>query len=307
MPRNLRLMTFVTLFATGSSTARTPLAAETAAESKPAPRSLEARISPLIKAHEGEVAVVVRSLRGNERYEYRADVPMPTASLIKMAVMVEAYRQSEAGKLDLKRTLTLKKEDKAPGSGILAYHFSDGATFPLLDAVHLMIAFSDNTAANLVVDAVGLPSTAATMASLGYPNTKLHSKVFHRETSIFPDRSKDFGLGSTTADEAARLATAIWEKTILSTASCDAMIAHLRACEDNDKFPRFLPRGKVAHKTGSVDDVRTDVGVVDCPRGAVALAVLTRCNKDRRYAPDNAGNVLCARIAEQVYDYFSQP
>ena len=85
-----------------------------------------------------------------------------------------------------------------PGSGILTSHFTAGARFTLRDAVRLMIAFSDNTATNLVLDAVGIGSTAATMETMGYPNTKIHSKVFRRDTSVFPERSKQFGLGSTT-------------------------------------------------------------------------------------------------------------
>ena len=67
---------------------------------------------------------------------------MPTASLIKVAVLVETYMQADEGKVNLRDTVTLRDADKVPGSGILTYHFSEGATFPLRDAVRLMIAFS---------------------------------------------------------------------------------------------------------------------------------------------------------------------
>src|SRR5690242_15737084 len=174
---------------------------------------------------------------------------MPTASLIKFPVMVEAYRQAEGGKLDLGKTLTLKKEDKVPGSGVLTYHFSDGATFPLRDAVRLMIAFSDNTATNLVLEEIGLGATAETMEKMGYPNTKIHSKVFRRDTSVFPERSKRFGLGSTTAGEMLRLCEALHKKELVSKEASEAMLGHMRACDDKDKFPRFLPPGtKIAFK-----------------------------------------------------------
>jgi beta-lactamase class A len=260
---------------------------------------------PLIRAHKGEVTLSVKSLATGESYEYRADVPMPTASLIKFPVMVEAYRQSAERTLDLGKTLTLTKADKVPGSGVLTYHFSDGATFPVVDAVHLMIAFSDNTATNLVLDQIGLKSTAETMEKLGYPNTKIHSKVFRRETSVFPERSKQFGLGSTTAAEMVRLCEAVWKKELVGTEACEAMLKHLRACDDKDKFPRFLPAGtKLAFKTGSVDDVRTAAGVIECGTGPVALCVMTNKNEDKRYDPDNAGNRLCADVARAVFDHF---
>ena len=171
-----------------------------------------------------------------------------------------------------------------------------------------MIVFSDNTATNLVLDAIGIGATAATMEKMGYPNTKIHSKVFRRETSVFPERSKQFGLGSTTPDEMIRLCEAVYRKQILSPAACDEMLEHLRACEDKDKFPRFLPpETKVAFKTGSLADTRTAAGIIECPGGPVAVCVMSCDNEDKRWVPDNAGNRLCAEIARAVYDHFDHP
>jgi beta-lactamase class A len=269
------------------------------------PPTLESRLTPLIRAHKGKVAVAVKDLATGESFEFRADEPMPTASLIKFPVMVETYRQAAEKQVDLNKTLTLKTSDKVPGSGILTSHFSEGASFSLVDAVHLMIVFSDNTATNLVLEQIGLKSTAETMERLGYPNTKIHSKVFRRDTSVFPERSKQFGLGSTTANEMVRLCAAVWEKKVVSPEACEAMLKHLRACDDKDKFPRFLPPGtKVAFKTGSLDDTRTAAGVIECGRGPVALCVMTMDNEDHRWVVDNAGNRLCADVARAVFDYF---
>ena len=267
--------------------------------------SLESSLMPLIKAHKGKVAVAVKNLDTGESFAYHADEPMPTASLIKLPIMVEAYRQASEKKVDLATTVTLKKEDKVPGSGILTTHFSDGATFPLLDAVHLMIVYSDNTATNLVLDRIGISSTAETMEKLGYPNTKAHSKVFRRDTSVFPERSKQFGLGSTTAGEMVRLCEALHKKELVSPEASAAMLKHLEACDDHEKFPRFLPTGtKVAFKTGSVDAARTAAGIIETPGGPVAVCVMTDQNEDKRWVADNAGNRLCADVAKVVYDHF---
>jgi beta-lactamase class A len=172
--------------------------------------TLESRLLPIIEAHKGKSAVAVKQLGTGESYRYHADQVMPTASLIKFPVMIEAYRQAAEKKVDLDGFLTLRKEDKVPGSGVLTYHFSDGTRFRLRDAVRLMIAYSDNTATNLVLDAIGVGATAATMEKMGYPHTKIHSKVFRRETSVFPERSKQYGLGSTTPDEMVRLCEAVY-------------------------------------------------------------------------------------------------
>src|SRR5262245_18459409 len=107
--------------------------------------TLETRIVPLAKAHKGKVTVAVKNLKTGEEFSLAADEVMPTASFIKLPVMVETYWQVSEGKAKLDATLTLKKDDKVHGSGILTHHFSDCVTFPFKDAVRLMIVFSDNT------------------------------------------------------------------------------------------------------------------------------------------------------------------
>ena len=271
--------------------------------------TLESKLLPLVQAHKGRVTLMVKNLKTGETFAIDPDLPMPTASLIKFPVMVEAYRRAEAKTIDLQKTITLEKGDKVPGSGLLTTHFSDGVTFPLLDAIHLMIVFSDNTATNLVLDEIGLKSTAETMEKMGYPNTKIHSKVYRRDTSLFPERSVEFGLGSTTAGEMIRLCEALHKKELISTAASEAMLKHMAACDDVDKFPRFLPKGtKIAFKTGSVSDARTAAGIIECGSTPVALCVMTRKNEDQRFDPDNAGNRLCADIAKVVFDhYYAKP
>ncbi len=270
--------------------------------------SLESRLMPLIEAHRGKVAVAVKNLKTGESFAYHADEPMTTASLIKFPIMVEAYRQASEKKIDLDAPVTCTTADKVPGSGILTTHFSDGATFPLRDAVHLMIAFSDNTATNLVLDRIGIGATAVTMEKMGYPNTKAHSKVFRRDTTIDMERSKRFGLGSTTASEMVRLCEALQKGELVSPAASAEMRKHLEACDDHDKFPRFLPPGtKLAFKTGSVDASKTAAGIIETPGGPVAVCVLTEGNQDQRWVTDNAGTRLCADVARVVYDQYPTP
>jgi beta-lactamase class A len=267
--------------------------------------TLESKLTPLIQAHKGKVAVAVKNLDTGESFAFNADVPMGTASLIKFPIMVEAYRQANEKKLDLNKPITLKKEDKVPGSGILTAHFSDGASFPLRDLIHLMIVYSDNTATNMVLEEIGIGSTAETMEKLGYPNTKAHSKVFKRATSVFPERSKEFGLGSTTAGEMVGLCEALYRKKLVSPEASEAMFKHMEACDDKDKFSRFLPPGtKVAFKTGSLDAAKTAAGLIVTPGGPVAICVLTDNNEDKRWVTDNAGTRLCADVAKVVFDHF---
>jgi beta-lactamase class A len=271
------------------------------------PSSLEARLAPLAKAHKGKVAIAVKHLDTGESCYLNADEPMPTASLIKVAVMIEAYQQADEGKFKLTDKVTLHDGDKVPGSGILSQYFSDGASFSVRDAVRLMMAVSDNTATNLVLDKTGIAEVNKRMEAMGYPNTKINAKVFRGSTtSVDPERTKKYGLGSTTAREMADIMETIQATDTFRPAIKQCMLSHLRSNSDKDKFPRFLPPGTVvAHKDGSVNDARTDAGLIHTPGGIVAVCVLTNDNADKTWRQENAGNELCAKVAKEVYDHFT--
>jgi D-alanyl-D-alanine carboxypeptidase (penicillin-binding protein 5/6) len=263
------------------------------------------KLQPLIDAHKGQVAVAIKDLKTGKSFEYKADEPMPTASLIKFPLMIAAYQAMDDGKLAADDKITLKGEDKVPGSGILTSHFSDGATISLRDAIHLMIVYSDNTATNLVADKVGLKEAAELMDKLDCPETKLNSLVFRRDTSIFPERSKKYGLGSTTAADMVKLLQQLSEKKLVGRKASAKMLEHLYACEDKQKFPRLLPNVKIAHKTGSINEVRTDAGLLDAPNGPIAICVLTNENEDKSWGGRNDAEILCGRIAQVAYRHFN--
>ena len=282
--------------------------------------TLESRIKPIADKHKGTVAVAVKNLASGEEYKRNADEVMQTASLIKLAIMVEAYRQLDAKKVDFAKTLTLTKDDKVPGAGVLTPHFSDGATFPLKDAVRLMIVFSDNTATNMVLDQIGIKAVNNTTKELGLPETRINAKVFKGSTtSIDPDRTKKYSLGSTTANETLKLLELIHTGKAASAESCKAMLGHLEKNDDKELLVRQLPPGtKVAHKTGATNKVRTDAGILYVPDPThtpkdkeakrtipVAVCVLTNENEDERWVRDNAAQVTIADIGKAVYDHYA--
>lgn len=264
------------------------------------------QVRPYIESHRGTVCVAIKHLETGETFLHDADRVVPTASLIKFPIMVEAYRQVSVGDLELDAVLTLDDSDRVPGSGILSKHFSNGAKLSLRDAIQLMIAYSDNTATNLVIDQIGLPATSDLMESLGCPNTKLHAKVYRRDTSIAPQRSRQFGLGSTTAKEMLSLLERLHAHKLVSEDASLAMLSHLEACEDATKIRRLLPPGtRVAHKSGAVAQSRCDAGIVFSPKGPFIVCVLTTDNEDRSWADDNEANVACSQIATVAFEYFN--
>ncbi|MDP6553932.1 MAG: serine hydrolase [Pirellulaceae bacterium] len=263
-------------------------------------------LTPLAEAHRGQVAIAVKHLETGESFAYRAEIPMPTASLIKFAVMVETYRQAAEHDVDLNQLIVLREEDKVPGSGILSSHFSSGAQLHLRDAVRLMIVYSDNTATNLVLDQIGIRSTADQMSRMGFENTKLHAKVFRRDTSVFPERSRQFGLGSSTAAEMLSLFAPLHAGQLVSKDASEAMLDHLLHCDDRSKLVRDLPPGtRVAHKSGAVAKARCDAGIIYSPAGPIAVCVMTSENEDMSWQASNQASDLCARVGRLVYDHFN--
>jgi len=275
-----------------------------------APSPLGAKIEAIAATHKGKIAVGVKSLATGEEFFLHGDEVMPTASLIKLAVMVETFRLFEARTFNFDHKLTLTKDDTVPGAGVLTDSFTPGATFTLLDAVRLMVTVSDNTATNMVLDTVTIPATNATMAKLGFPETRVNAKVFKGSTtSVDPARTKKYGLGSTTAREMTGLLELIATKKAVSPTACDEMLGILKKNHDNEMIARGLPSGTAfAHKTGAVSNARTDAGVIYLGgKPAVVVCVLTDENADQRWLVDNDAQVVIGRVGRAVYDHFAPP
>jgi beta-lactamase class A len=274
----------------------------------PQGETLDARLTSLVRTHKGKVAIAVKHLGTGESFYLNADEVMPSASLIKLPILIEAYLQVIEGKIKLTETLTLREVDKVPGSGILTENFSAGATFAFRDALRLMTVFSDNTATNLVLDRIGIKAVNERMSAWGLKETRLNAKVYcGATTSVDPERTRKYGLGSTTAREMVLLLDTVMTSQRIKPAPKQAILGMLQKCNDREKFTRFLPAEVViAHKTGSVASARTAAGLIYLDDGPVALCVLTADNEDQSWSADNAGNLLCAKAAREVYTYFTK-
>lgn len=264
-------------------------------------RTLEGIIQP----YEGTVGISIQDLATGETLSIRGDEKFPSASLIKVSVLVALLDEVRRGTLRLDDPLTMIARDRVGGSGVLQ-HLHGGLQLTVEDAARLMIVISDNTATNLLLDKVPMRAVWAKMDSLGLPATRIHSKTFLRSTSVAMDSSVRYGLGVTTPDETVRLFALLHRGRAVSPALDSLAISILRQNEDWNKLVRWLPDGaSAAHKTGDVDQSRNDCGILYGPDASVALCVMTRENRDTSYAPDNPANLLMARIGAEVYRHFN--
>jgi len=253
----------------------------------------------------GKVTLAGVDLKTGERFGIHADRPVPTASVIKLPVMVEAFYLMQEGKLSWSQPVKETAFDRVPGSGILQ-DLNPQINLTLGDAITLMIDLSDNTAANIVIHQTGIAPVNARMRKLGLRHTKLFGYVFHAKHPETAE-GKKFGLGMTTADDMVHLLTLIQQHAILTPAACDHMLEILGKQRALDAFPRYtsnIPGVTWDHKTGALDTVRNDVGIAQTPAGPIVLAGFAFDSPDQQWTADNAALLVLARLARAVLDHF---
>jgi beta-lactamase class A len=291
-----------------------------AAVAAPPGSPLEAAVASKIRAFPGEMGLYAKNLDTGEVVAVNADQRFPTASLIKVAVMAEVYRQMAAGKFGKNTPVTLHESDKAGDETIPLNMLHDGTVLTVSDLLKFMIAYSDNTATNLLVGMVGTASVDALLDSLGLTKTRLYRPTFRDgRADVLPEEEKEYGLGSTTPREAATLLELVAQGKVVSRSACDDMIALLATQQDRAMIPRSLPFEKddilVANKTGWDEeknpdakgfkgDVRNDAAYVKGPKARYVIAICARRIKDKRASADNDTFRLGAELSRMVYDGF---
>lgn len=266
---------------------------------------LQPQLEQRIARHSGVVGLSVIDLGTGEKLSIRGDQAFPSASVIKVPILVELFHQVERGPLKLSDPVVMLPSDQRPGSGILQF-----LTAPLQltvgDAATLMIILSDNTATNLVLDRVGITYVNARMDSLGLKQTRLHSKVFNRPSSIDTAGSRKWGLGVTTPSEMAEILARLYRGEIISDSVSKAMIAILKNNFDSEEIPRFLPPdASVAHKTGKLNAARHDCGIVYSKQRDYALCVLTAENADQSWRLDTEARITIADLARLTHEFMT--
>lgn len=266
---------------------------------------LQPQLEQRIARHNGVVGLSVIDLRTGEKLSIRGDQAFPSASVIKVPILVELFHQVERGPLKLSDPVVMLAADQRPGSGILQF-LTPPLQLTLGDAATLMIILSDNTATNLVIDRVGITYVNARMDSLGLKQTRLHSKVFNRPSSIDTAGSRKWGLGVTTPAELAEIMARLYRSEIVSDSASKAMIAILKNNFDSEEIPRFLPPdAAVAHKTGKLNAARHDCGIVYSTQRDYVLCVLTAENADQSWRLETEGRITIADLARLTHEFMT--
>ncbi len=275
----------------------------------------EAEIRKLEKSIGGRMGVMAKNLNTGEVLQYRADEKFPSASVIKVPVMVEYFYQVNEGKLKPTQKVVLADSNKWGGSGLFQY-FSETTYQQIIDAVMMMITISDNTATNMVIDALGethrakLNAVNNRMQALGLKSTRLLNKLMSWETKTDSPESIIYGVGVTTPADMVLLFEKMARGELVDSTASAAMIDILEKQQYNDLIPRFLPfettpELTVAHKTGSVTGVQNDAGLVFSSEADFAIAIFTDQAMDRRDSYENDTVIAVAKAARLVWNHFT--
>jgi beta-lactamase class A len=282
-------------------------------------------IERLADATGGIVGVAATQLTTGRHIGYREDELFPTASVIKLPLLVALYEDALAGRIDLAERVAYRDGTKVAGSGVLQY-LDDGLNPTLRDLSVLMMSVSDNTATDLLFERVGKTRIEGTMARLGLPSIRVPFDIRQMLMELVDmDHSKPGGYeelrrllrlsaGSggrsmipeqadrTTPADMCRLLELLESRAILDDRSCTEIIELMKRIQSATRIPGLLPKGTVvAHKTGSYRRLRNDVGIVYAPNGPYAVALFAR-----ELVQDNVNDDgSLARISLAIYEEFA--
>ncbi len=263
----------------------------------------------------GHLGLMAKNLRTGETLAYNATERFPTASAIKFPVMTAFFHLADLRRVDPGGRVTLRPQDKKPGSGILQF-LSDSTTITLLDAVKLMIIYSDNTATNLVLDHLAdthegrMRVVNEFLTSQGLQQTRILNRLYTLETKQSTPEAIRYGIGVSTPEDMVTLLEGLYRKTIADSASCATMLEIMKLQSDHDMIPRFLPDERcrsfaVGHKTGSVNETKVDVGLVLADTLDMAIAIFVDKHPDHRDGLSNRAVLLAARASRVAWNHFT--
>lgn len=270
------------------------------------------QISEICEAFDGRIGLAATNLQTNETISYLADEIFPTASVIKLPVLITMMQQIEAEQYSLDDPLMLRRADHVGGSGMLQ-HLSPGLTMPIRDWAFLMMSVSDNLATNVLIDHVGMKNVNDWSEANGFAEVQLHRKINFE----LLDTDQKL-LGTSTATGLTRMMTAVFQQSILTPAACTEMMRMMNKV-GADRVGRYLPFEpygsdvpesemlRLAGKTGSLAGMRAQTAVIyrGIPKEnrGFALTVMNEGNPEpERWQPDAPGVLVIGRLARLIYD-----
>jgi beta-lactamase class A len=274
--------------------------AQTASNTAPAKQQvlwqkLESSIDDADHNLDGVLGVAVLDLNSGQRFFLRGDDVFPQASSIKVAVLAELYHQAQTGKLKLTELYTVQASDLVQDSYIMAGLTPGVTRITLRDLATMMVAVSDNSATNVLIDRVGMENVNSLMDSLGLPHTRLRRKMMDLKAA---------GEGReniSTPSEMMTLLEDLYRGKVLNPEMTTDFFKVLSTHKESF-IPRDLPEGlKIANKPGELEGVRNDSGVIFLENRPYVICAMTTYLRHER-----DGEEAISKISVVAYRMFDR-
>jgi beta-lactamase class A len=279
--------------------------------------SLADRVAALTGPFKGTVVLQAKNLKTGREFALGADTRVRTASTIKLPVLCALEALVAAGRARWDERIALKPADKVTGSGVLG-SLEDGTDLTLRNLAILMIIVSDNTATNLIADRITADAVNDYLDSIGLTSTRLNRKIRGDGSTLAEpsgwsragllEENRKYGLGVSTPREMVRLLEMLEAGRIVSAAVSKDILDILGRQQVRDGIARHAPEDlRIVSKSGALDALRSDVGIVYATGGPVAMAITIDDMPETDYSPDNAGNTLIWQLASLLVDELGAP
>jgi beta-lactamase class A len=263
------------------------------------PAILDAKFQAAVRDAEasldGILGLALKDLKTGKTFLINEREVFPQASSIKIAILLEAFKQAEEGRLQLDEFIALEESRKVAGSGVLYYLGRPSLRLSVHDTAVLMVVLSDNTATNLLIDKVGMEAVNRRLDVLGLAKTRLRRKMMDLKAAA------EGRENVSTPIEMMTLLEKLWKGDVLKEPYRKDLLEILTIPKDSP-LRAGVPEGiAVAEKPGELEAVRCDSGIVQLTGRPYVICVMTTYLKH-----DADGNQAITRISRLAYEHFSR-
>jgi beta-lactamase class A len=262
---------------------------------------LQSKLQEAIRGYNGDIGIYVKNLRTGKIVAIHADTVFPTASIVKVPILVGIMDKIDKGEIKYDSAFTYKDSLLYAGSDILG-SFKNDEKIALKKLIMLMLTTSDNTASLWLQSLAGTGTRInELMDNLGLVNTKVNSRTPGREANRAINQ-----WGQTTPREMGTLFEKIYNREVFSPAASERMMRCLgrNYWDENEAISQIPPGIEVFSKNGCVNASRSEVLLVNAPRNPYIFCIFTKNNRDQRWVHDNEAWAMARKISLLLWQYF---
>lgn len=263
-------------------------------------KKLQGELKKLTDSFHGTAGIYTRNLKTGKEVAINADTIFPTASIVKLPILVGIFNKIESGEFTYHQPLIYRDSMAHGGSGLMQF-FKDSTKTDLSNVITLMITHSDNTAAIWCEKMAGGGITINEwLAQHGFRATRVNSRTPDRK-----DNYDQYGWGQTTPREMSNILVMIREGNAVSASASQRMYRILtHVYWDEYALSQIPPYVQTASKQGMVDGSRSEAVLVNAPHGDYVFYIATKNNKDQRWEPDNEAWELARKVSSLLWNYY---